>query len=291
MLSFIRSARIFTIYLRVLLYTGLIRDSYAGFMMIITIFSENRSVKRSVIALSLAAHCAFNHRKVLLLDATSPQHALGWDRRRRTNGGKTKITVRGIENLRSALENPASYYHSHYPDTIIDADGGDARNTDAALIAADVLVIPLESSDGYGGEELIQRIETLRLFNPALRVVVVEVQAISAFASAARTDTSPAQAAAKKILTATLADTVIHEWIDDRSTFDQGRSLFECDPRNERAIAEINDLYKEIRRIRVRPLEPAANSSAILHALQRRTEEKALCHAGIDAIQESSASN
>ena len=259
--------------------------------MIITIFSENRSVKRSVIALNLAAHCALNHRKVLLLDATSPQHALGWDKRRRANGGKTKITVRGIENLRSELENPVSYYRSHYPDTIIDADGGDAHNTDAALIAADVLVIPLESSQGYGGEELIQRVETLRLFNPALRVVVVEVQAISAFSNAARTDTNPAQVAANKILTATLAETVIHEWIDDRSTFDQGLSLFECDPRNERAIAEIKDLYKEIRRIRVRPLEPAANSLAILHALQRRTEEKELCHVGSDSLQESSASN
>ncbi|SFH70583.1 Cellulose biosynthesis protein BcsQ [Collimonas sp. OK307] len=259
--------------------------------MIITIFSENRSVKRSVIALNLAAHCALNHRKVLLLDAASPQHALGWDKRRRANGGKTKITVRGIENLRSELENPASYYRSHYPDTIIDADGGDAHNTDAALIAADVLVIPFESSQGYGGEELIQRIETLRLFNPALRVLVVEVQAISAFGAAARTENNPAQAAANKILTATLAETVIHEWIDDRSTFDQGLSLFECEPRNERAIAEIKDLYKEIRRIRVRPLEPAANSLAILHALQRRTEEKELCQVGSDAPCESSASS
>lgn len=256
--------------------------------MIITIFSENEFAKRSIIALNLAAHCALNHRKVLLLDATSPQHALGWDKRRRANGGKTKITVRGIENLQSELENPASYYRSHYPDTIIDADGVDVRNTDAALIATDVLVIPIDSRQGYGGETLIQRIETLRLFNPALRILVVEVQAISAFGAAARTENNPAQAAAKTILTATLADTVIHEWIDDRSTFDQGMSLFERDPRNERAITEIKDLYQEIKRIRVQPLESAANSLAILHALQRRTEEKELCQIGIDVDQESS---
>ncbi|SDY51420.1 hypothetical protein SAMN04515617_115116 [Collimonas sp. OK242] len=56
------------------------------------------------------------------------------------------ITVRGIENLQSELQNPASCYRSHYPDTIIDADGGDVRNTDAALVAADVLVIPIDSS-------------------------------------------------------------------------------------------------------------------------------------------------
>lgn len=259
--------------------------------MIITIFGENGFSKRSIIALNLAAHCAFNRRKVLLLDATSPQHALGWDARRRAIGGKTKITVRGIENLQSELENPVPYYRTHYPDTIIDADGVDVRNTDAALVATDVLVIPLDSRQGAGGEKLIQRIETLRLFNPALRVLVVEVQVISAFGAGARTEVNPARAAAKKILTATLADTVIHEWIDDRSTFDQGLSLFECDPRNERAIAEIKDLYQEIKKIRTQPLESAANSLAILHALQRRTEEKELCQIGMDVSQNSLAGN
>ncbi|WP_211454908.1 hypothetical protein [Collimonas antrihumi] len=95
--------------------------------MIITIFGENGFAKRSIIALNLAAHCALNHRKVLLLDATSPQQAPGWDRRRRATGGKAKITVRGIENLQSELENPTSCYRSHYSDTIIDADGVDVR--------------------------------------------------------------------------------------------------------------------------------------------------------------------
>ncbi|GAC1527872.1 MAG: hypothetical protein NVS3B11_28570 [Collimonas sp.] len=257
--------------------------------MIITIFGGQGFAKRSIIALNLAAHCALDHRKVLLLDATSPQHALGWDRRRRATGGKTKITVRGIENMQSELENPASYYRSHYPDTIIDADGVDVRNTDAALVATDVLVIPFDSRQGYGGEKLIQRIETLRLFNPALRVLVVEIQAISVFSAAAMREVNPARVAARKILTATMADTVIHEWIDDCRTFDQGLSLCECDPRNERAIAEIKDLYQEIKRIRVQPLESAANSLAILHALQRRTEEKEWSQIGIEALQEQSA--
>ncbi|WP_211462371.1 ParA family protein [Collimonas silvisoli] len=200
-----------------------------------------------------------------------------------------KMTIRSSENLQSELENPESYYRGRYSEIIIDADDGDVRNTDALLVATDVLVVPVHPRQNHNREALIQRIETLRLFNPALRVLIVEIQVISAFAAAARTETNLARLVAKEILASTLAATVIHEWIDDRRSFDQGLSIFECNPRNERAIAEIRNLREEITKIRTQSLEPSANSLAILHALQRRTEEKELCHIGIDAFQERSA--
>ena len=252
--------------------------------MIITVFSEDEFAKRSIIALNLAAHCAQNRRRVLLTDATALQYALGWDARRRAAGGKPKITVRGSADLESDLENPASYYRNHYPETIVDTDGSNARNANAALVATDVLVIPVHSRQACNRQALVERIEAARLFNPALRILVVEVQAISAFGAAADTEASPARALAKEILTATLAATVIHEWIDDRSIFDKGLSVFEPSPRNERAVAEIEDLYQEIARTRIQPVEQEANSLAILHALQRRTQEKELRHAGIDVL-------
>ena len=253
--------------------------------MIITIFSADEFAKRSIIALNLAADCLLDHRKVLLVDATAAQHALGWSVRRGDAGGKSKIAIRSSEDLQSELEDPASYYRSRYQEIIIDADGSNVRITDALLVATDVLVIPVHARQNINREALIQRIETLRLFNPALRVLIVEIQAISAFASDVRTEINPARLVAKEILTSTLADTVVHEWIDDRSIFDQGLSIFECNPRNQRAIAEIKDLHQEITKTRTQPVEPAANSLAILHALQRRTQEKQLCHIGVDVLQ------
>ncbi|AEK60082.1 hypothetical protein [Collimonas fungivorans] len=223
---------------------------------------------------------------MLLADATSLQYALGWNTRRRAAGAKQKITVRGSADLESDLENPASYYRVHYPETVIDADGSDARSTNAALVVTDVLVIPVHSRQDCNRQALIERIEAARLFNPALRILVVEVQAISAFDAAAGAEASPARALAKEILTATLAETVIHEWIDDRSLFERGLSVFEPSPRNERAVAEIEGIYQEIARTRIQPVAQAANSLAILHALQRRTQEKELCHVGIDVLQE-----
>lgn len=253
--------------------------------MIITIFGEDEFAKRSIIALSLAAHCAQGQHRVLLADATSLQYALGWNNRRRAAGAKQKIAVRGSADLESDLENPASYYRVHYPETVVDADGSDARNTNAALVVTDVLVIPVHSRQDCNRQALIERIEAARLFNPALRILVVEVQSISAFGVAANTETSQARALAKEILTATLAETVIHEWIDDRRIFDRGLSVFEASPRNERAIGEIGNLYLEIAQARSQPIEQAANSLAILHALQKRTQEKELCHIGVDLLQ------
>ncbi|AMO93037.1 hypothetical protein CFter6_0306 [Collimonas fungivorans] len=254
--------------------------------MIITVFSEDEFAKRSIIALSLAAYCAQSQRRVLLADATSLQYALGWNTRRRAVGGKQKVTVRGSADLESDLENPASYYRVHYPETVVDADGSDARSTNAALVVTDVLVIPIHSRQDCNRQALIERIEAARLFNPALRILVVEVQSISAFGATANTETSPAETLAKEILTATLADTVIHEWIDDRRIFDRGLSVFEANPRNERAVAEIRNLHQEIAQARSQPVEQTANSLAILHALQRRTQEKELCHVGIDVLQQ-----
>ncbi|MFC5474457.1 hypothetical protein [Paraherbaspirillum soli] len=243
--------------------------------MIITIFSEDDNAKRSMLAVNLAALRALDHHKVLLIDATAPEYSLNWSTQFNAAGVKSRFVVHGTENLESELESPDSYYRTHYREIIIDADGIDARSTDSALLATDVLVVPIRSgqNDVRNRENLVQRIETSRLFNSALRVLVVEVQAISAFGDAATQAFNSAKVFAQKVLTATLAKTVIHEWIDDRRSFEQGLSVFESEPGNQHAAAEIKDLYQEISRIRDLPVEAAANNLAIMHAIQRRIHE------------------
>ncbi|AMO98159.1 cobQ/CobB/MinD/ParA nucleotide binding domain protein [Collimonas arenae] len=252
--------------------------------MIITVFSQDESSKRSILAANLAAHCALHYRKVLLIDATAPHHALGWSACRDAAGIKSKLVVRGAENLQSELENPASYSRSHYAEIVIDADGANTQDTDAALVATDVLLVPVHARQGemHNLAALAERIDTLKLFNPTLRVLVAEVQPISAFGDTQNSQSNPARQVANSILTAVLANTVILEWIDDRSTFQQGRSAMDCSPRNQRAVAEIQNLYQEIAKTRTQRLDPVANSRAILQALQRRTEEKELCHISPD---------
>ncbi|WP_395823501.1 hypothetical protein [Collimonas sp.] len=255
--------------------------------MIMTVFSQDEVSKRSILAANLAAHCALHYRKVLLIDATAPHQALSWSACRDAAGIKSRLTARGTENLQSELEDPLSYSRSHYAEIVIDADGANTQDSDAALVATDVLVLPVHArqDDMRHLPALAQRIEALKLFNPALRVLVVEVQPISAFGDAGNSPHSPARAVAQAILTAVLANTVIHEWIDDRSTFQQGRSVLDNSVRNQRAVAEVQNLYQEIASSRTRPLDPVANSQAILQALQRRIEEKELCHLATEPVR------
>jgi len=277
-------ARFFTISLYRFIYTDCIRDNHAGPVMIITVFSPDEVSKRSILAANLAAHCALHYRKVLLIDATAPHHTLGWGACRDVTGIKSRLVVRGAENLQSELEDPASYSRSHYAEIVIDADGVNTQDTNAALVATDVLLIPVHARQGrvQNRQALAQHIDALKLFNPELRVLVVEVQPISAFGESVSTENSPARLVAASILTAKLANTVIHEWIDDRSTFQQGMSAMDSKLRNQRAVAEIQNLYQEILKTRTQRLDPVANSQAILQALQRRTEEKEICHISPD---------
>lgn len=243
--------------------------------MIITIFSEDALAKRSILAVNLAVLCALDHRKALLIDATSPKYLLNWSARRDAADIKVKLAVHDAENLQSELDDPASYNRTHYQEIIIDADGVDTWSADSALTATDVLVIPVRSYQGdlKVQENLIQRIETARLFNPALRILIVDVRALSAAGDSAKQASDAVKVFAKKIMTARLADTVIPEWIDDRSTFDGGLSVFECEPCNQRAVAEMKALYQEISSVKDLPIEAAANGIAVMNAIQRRIHE------------------
>lgn len=245
--------------------------------MVITFFSEDDNAKRSILAVNLAALHALNHRKVLLIDATAHDFALDWGTRREAASVKSKVAVRGMEGLQSELEDPSSYYRTHYRDIIVDADNADSSITDSALVAADVLVIPVRTCQGdlKEQENLVQRIENLRLFNPALRVLVVDVKAFSAFSDSAESGRDSAAGLAKKILPATLADVVIHEWMDDRRIFEQGLSVFESEAPNRHAVAELKNLDQEILlKIRELPVAASENAIAIMRAIQRRTQEK-----------------
>lgn len=243
--------------------------------MIITIFSEDDSTTRSILVANLAALCALNHHKVLLIDATSQKYSSNWGMQRSVAGIKPKLTVHAPESLHSVLGNLVPDYSTHYRELIIDADGVDSWKAESALIATDVLVIPIQThqSDLRGQDNLIQRIEKVRLFNPALRVLVVDVQTISAFSDTAKREFDAAAAFTKKILAATLADEAIHEWTDVRRAFDRGLSTFESAPTNERAAAEIKGLYQQILKVKDMPMD-AANSIAVMNAVQQAIHGK-----------------
>jgi chromosome partitioning protein len=245
--------------------------------MIITIFSEDESAKRSILAINLATLCAHNHRKVLLADATSPKHSINWSKRRGATDNKPQAAVRDIKSLGSDLGDANSYFRTHYQDIIIDTDGVDSWNADAAMTATDVLVVPIRFYQGdlKAPRSLAQRIESLRFYNPQLRILIVDVLTLSACSDAEQLAFDVIKSFANRIPTASISDVIIQERFDDVHNFDRGLSVFDAIPPHKRAIAEIKDLYQEILCAKETPLKSGAVGNAIMHAIQRWTHERA----------------
>ncbi|HSY29815.1 MAG TPA: hypothetical protein VK832_20055 [Burkholderiaceae bacterium] len=243
--------------------------------MIVTIFGDSTRADRSILAANLAMQSTLLHHKVALIDITSEHHALNWGNLRGANRIKPKLAVFGTPGLRADLENSRSFLRTHYRDIIIDADGMDSLNTDSALIASHVLVIPARFvQDGASNQEkLIQHLEDVRLFNPALRIVVVDVRTISAGSDAEKREIEMARNFAGAVSGASVAETVLHEQLNARRTFDAGLSVFDNEPINERAATEIGNLYQEIVKINDLPAL-APNSLAVSHAIQRQIHGK-----------------
>jgi chromosome partitioning protein len=236
--------------------------------MIITVFSTNNSVDRSIFAINLAAVFTRNLRRVALVDLTSSAHALNWKTQRQNADLKPKFAVHDPLGLPLELENRNSYLRTHYHEIIIDTDGADSWFAESAMAASQVIIVPIwhyQDNAKLQGK-LMERIERIKLFHPTLKVLIVDMQRPSAQSGAESRQSDKAANFAQSIPDAILAEVVMHEWFGARRAFDDGLSIYENISRNEQAEAEMKKLYQEILRIKDIPVQ-AMDSSAATHAI------------------------
>ena len=211
--------------------------------MIIAIANENDGAEKSILASNLAALRALDGRKVLLIDADPHKFSLAWSSERDAAGIRPKVPARAISGigLQPELENLIPRYH----DIVIDTEGRDCLASRSAMVAARIVIIPVRAGriDPASQQKLIRRLETARIFNPRLWVLFVMTRV---HASPSMEDFVAARALAAKIMSATLADTVIHEGTVLHKAFDQGLCISEYRPIDEHAIAGMTDFYREV---------------------------------------------
>ena len=159
--------------------------------MIIAITDERGGMEKSILAGRLAASRALAGRKVLLLDADPRQGAMEQarnmhDEARHGSLTQPRLMARAIsaKGLQPELEHLVHCYH----DIVIDSEGRDSMGSRSALIAARVLVVPLDGVvDGAAQAGLARRIAHARSVNPGLRVLLAtDAQAAPAHALAAQ---------------------------------------------------------------------------------------------------------
>jgi cellulose biosynthesis protein BcsQ len=211
--------------------------------MIVTILGENNRVGKSILAINLAALRAHHGGKVLLIDGDSHKCPFIWSVRRDNAGMKLKVPVLPV--LGNSLYSELEHIGPRYRDIVIDAGKADFVDTKTALVAAKTAIIPIQPRQGdlKSEERLIKCIETAKLFNPCLRTLVVITQALD---SASVQDHAAARAFVEKIPSATVANTIIHDFTSIDNAFKRGLSVLEYQPSDEAATTEMERLYQEI---------------------------------------------
>lgn len=211
--------------------------------MIITIASASSDTTDSLLAANLAALFTQVRHKVLLVDATPQQYVVGWSTRRRAIGNPPIVPARRIagKSMQPELENLAL----HFDDILIDTESRDCMASRSALVMAHVVVAVVHPDlDGaHGREALIKRLETARLFNPGLRIVVVPVCSVQESCSQAR---EIARAFAARLSGARLTDEMLRENAAMHQAFGAGLSIVEGSVDDDSSLTSLKRIFAEI---------------------------------------------
>ncbi len=195
-------------------------------------------VGKSTVATNLAIMLSKTGRDVLLIDADDQETSADFTTMRHQKLGDAGYTCTKLNG--SAVRTDGKRLASKYDDVIIDAGGRDTASQRAALVIADLVLIPFvpRSFDVWTLEPVAQMVEEARSFNPKLKAY--------AFINRADSTGTENQEAADYI-----RETEELEFITTslgyRKVFGkaaaQGLAVIEYTPQDKKAIAEVSALF------------------------------------------------
>ncbi|SDD06760.1 plasmid segregation oscillating ATPase ParF [Bradyrhizobium brasilense] len=210
--------------------------------MIIAILNQKGGVGKATLALHLAGEWSCRGQRVTLLDADPQGSALDWSQQRSRGGLPRLFGVVGL--ARDTLHREAPELARDVDHVVIDGPPQVAGLTRSALLAADLVLIPVQPSplDGWASAEMLALLSEARIYRPALRARFVLNRCgartvIAREAAATLADHDP------PVLRNTIGQRVIYA-----DAAQSGRLAFEMDEDGP-AAREIAALVTEIERI------------------------------------------
>ena len=206
---------------------------------IILVGGEKGGTGKSTISENLAAHFAVEGIDVMLIDADKQGTAAKWVERRNENNLTKVHCTQKLGDVRSTALDLAERYEV----VVIDAGGRDSRELRSAMLAADLLLVPIRASQN--DLETLPYVEELvlqaRIINPNLVAKAVLSMAPS---NTMINEVAEAKDLLKDFEVFELADTIVTDRKIYRDAATDGKGVVEMG--NGKAKAEIQLLAEEV---------------------------------------------
>jgi chromosome partitioning protein len=211
--------------------------------MIVALLNQKGGVGKTTIALHLAGQWARQGRRTLLIDADPQGSALDWSQQRSQEQLPRLFGVVGL--ARDTLHREAPELARHVDHVVIDGPPRVAGLLRSALLAADLVIIPVQPSpfDGWASAEMLALLAEARMFRPGLAARFV-LNRCSARTVIARETGAALEAHDPPLLASRIGQRVVYA-----GAARSGRLAFECAPEGH-AAAEMAALAAEIEAIR-----------------------------------------
>jgi chromosome partitioning protein len=199
-------------------------------------------VGKTTVAVNFVHYLSQLKKDVLLIDADDQETATDYSSWRDStlngNIGYTSIKLTG-DSIRSQMAN----LKKKYDDIIIDTGGRDTMSQRAALVVADVYLVPFypRSFDFWTVTKVQVLVNEIKSVNPKLKVFSFLNRAD--LRSADNRDTASALEDADGMV-------FINQPLTNRKCYSnaagKGLSVYELEPKDEKAIVEVNNLFKNL---------------------------------------------
>jgi len=221
--------------------------------MIILIGGEKGGTGKSTISTNISAMRTIQKKDVLLYDIDPQRTATFWASRRDENtiqpriSSSQKVLDSRVLNPGIVIRNELKALKPKYEDIIIDAGGAASEVLRAAMTISNVLVVPLmpSSFDVWTLGTMNNLISEVKATNPQLRVIIV-YNKVAPNPHTAKSEILDSDEILNDFDNIKRSAVTLVYRVAIRRSQGQGLSVIEFKPFDDKAIEEIQKLYKEI---------------------------------------------
>ena len=207
--------------------------------MIITIGNQKGGVGKTTIATNIAVISAINNKKTLLIDADIQGSSMDFRSLREDN----LASVHAVQIIKPTIHTDLTAFKS-FSNIFIDAGGRDSDTFRSAIMACDVLLVPVTPSpyDIWSSEETFKLLAQARIYKKINAFIVLNQ--VIANTNISR-DVQNALNDIAKEYNLNICKTLLYSRVAYKESVSQGKGLAEYAPKSKANI-ELQNLYQEV---------------------------------------------